>query len=114
MKYYCNLLMSDNLISKKEEVLRTIDLRKPSFNRYLIVLPDKEDENLEIYPSTVLIQSAWKEKEWFIIGVADGYQDALRMVTKLTQLAYDNTEDVNIRNYILEKQRQVEKGDSLE
>ena len=47
MKFYCNLMMSDILIAKKERVISDIENRKASFNRFVIVLSEKE--NLEIY-----------------------------------------------------------------
>lgn len=114
MRYYCNLLMSDILIPKKERVLADIEERRPSLNRFLIVLPDREDENLEIHHSSVLKQIAWKNKEWFIVGISAGYQDALDIVLQLTQCAYNHTENVNIREYILEQQRQFEEGNRWE
>ncbi len=110
MRYYCKLLMSESLTEKRELILKDIDNRRPSLNRYLLVLPDREDENLEICHSRVLSQAAYRQKDWFVVGIAEGYQSALNMVSELTQLVYDSTGNVNIRAYILEQQRQFEEG----
>ena len=107
MKFYCDLMMSDILIPKREQVILDVKNRKPSFNRFLIVLSEKE--NLEIHPTTVLAKSVFKEKEWFIVGISTGYADALDMIKELTQLVYDDTKDANLKRYILERQEQWEK-----
>ena len=110
MKYDFNLLLSDILKEKKQRVLSDIEARRGVFNHYLIVLPDREDENLEIHPSKALEKTVWKDKEWFVVGVAVGYQDALDMIQTFVQEVYDSTGNVNIREYILEQQRHFEEG----
>lgn len=107
MKFYCNLMMSDILIAKKERVISDIENRKASFNRFVIVLSEKE--NLEIHSTMALSKSVWKDKEWFVVGIATGYADALDMIKNLTQLVYNDTKDANLKEYILNKQEQWEK-----
>ena len=47
-------------------------------------------------------------EDLFIIGFADGYHEAVKLVERITQDVLDATGSANIRGYLLEKQREFE------
>lgn len=110
MKYYYDLYFSESLQRKKKQIVKKLENNQFQLNRYVIVLSEKEDEYLEIYNSTVLMQNAYDTKEMFAVGITDCYEEALDFVMKLTQQVYEETESADIRTYIRERQHQFEEG----
>lgn len=110
MKYYHAIYMEEKLLSEKMEILRKIENDEWQFEKYLIALTKSERNHLEIFHSALLIQKSISKEKLFIVGIAGGYQEALELVEKITREVYDETKGVDIRNYILRKQQEFEKG----
>ena len=110
MKCYYNLYVSEALVSQKEGILKKIKEHKWQFEKYLITLAKSEKNHLEIYNSVLLVQKTISQDDIFLVGLANSYENALELVEKITQEVYDETEGVDIRNYILRKQQEYEKG----
>lgn len=45
-----------------------------------------------------------------MVGIADGFEEALYLVEKIAQEVYDVTGDMKIRKYLLEQQKKFEEG----
>ena len=112
MKCYFALYVTGNLSSKKEEILKKIKKRKWQLETYLIVLAKNNENHLEIFHSALLLQKLIDPNELFLVGMADGYEEAVELVEKIVQDVYDTTGDTDIRSYILNKQEEYEKGDA--
>ncbi len=108
MKYYCELYWSETLQEKKKEILSKLEQNKVQLNKYLIVLTETSANHLEFFDSVLLKQKIFKQRELFLIGVADGYLGALELVEKITQEVYDVTKGTDIRQYLLSKQKEFE------
>ncbi len=110
MKYYYNLYLSESLRDRKEDIIKKLNKKKVMLNRYLIVLTANAANHLEFYDSVLLTQKIFKKPELLVVGIADGYHGALELVEKITQDVYNKTNETNIRQYILECQREFEEG----
>lgn len=110
MKYYHALYMSEELTSKREEILDKFENNKWQMEKYLIVLAKNEKNHLEFFNSVLLIQKSINKDDLFVIGIANGEQGAMELIEKITQEVYDETESTDIRNYILQKQKEYEEG----
>lgn len=108
MKYYYNLYISDELETKKDEIISKLENGRIQINKYLIVLTQNEKNHLEFYDSVMLQQEIFSKQDLFLIGIAEGYPGALKLVEKITQDTYRETGNANIRNYILKKQAEFE------
>lgn len=108
MKYYYNLYISEPLLAKKHEILEKLRQGKLQVNRYLIVLAKNQKNHLEFFDSAFLKQKQTDKDELFVVGIADGCDGALELVEKITQEVYDKTRGTDIRNYLLEQQREFE------
>ncbi len=108
MKYYCELYWSENLQEKKKEILSKLEQNRVQLNKYLIVLTETSANHLEFFDSVLLKQRAFEQKELFLIGIADGYSGALKLVKEITQEVYDVTKGTDIRQYLLAKQKEFE------
>lgn len=110
MKYYHALYMSEELISKKAEILDKFENDKWQIEKYLIVLAKNEKNHLEYFNSVLLLQKSISKDDLFVIGIANGELGALELIEKITQEVYDETKGTDIRNYILQKQKEFEEG----
>lgn len=110
MKFYYALYMTEKMIPQKEEILKKLKNDELQFEKYLITLTKNEKNHLEFYNSVLLIQKAIPKDELFVVGIANGYNEALELVEKITQEVYDKTQGVDIRTYILQKQQEYEEG----
>lgn len=108
MKYYHNLYLSDGLKEKKEGIIYKLAHDKIQLNKYVIVLAENANNNLEFYDAALLLQRGWKKRRLFVVGIADGFEEALYLVEKIAQEVYDVTGDIKIRKYLLEQQKKFE------
>ena len=93
-----------------KEILNKLECQETQLNKYLVVLSENSQTQLEIFDSILLIQKTFEMEDLLVVGIADGYDGALELVENLTQEVYDETKGTDIRNYILGKQRQFEEG----
>ena len=110
MKCYHSLYMSEKLVEKKAEIIRKIENDEWQFEKYIIALTQNEKNHLEFYNSVLLIQKAISKEDIFLVGIADGYDAALGLVQTITEEVYANTKGLDIRNYLLDKQREYEES----
>lgn len=110
MKYYHELYMSEELIQKKAEIIEKLEKDKWQMQKYLIVLAKNEKNHLEYFHSVLLLQQSICKDDLFIVGIANGEPGAMELVEKITQEVYDETGGTDIRNYILQKQKEFEEG----
>lgn len=108
MKYYHNLYLSEELQQKKEEIIDKLENNKNQLNKYLIVITKNAANHLEFFDSILMKQNVFEQSELFVVGVAEGYPGALEVVEKITQEVYDNTKGTDIRQYLLDRQREFE------
>ena len=110
MKYYHRLYMSEELISKKSEILDKFENDRWQIEKYLIVLAKNETNHLEFFNSVLLIQKSINKDDLFVVGIANGELGAMELIEKITQEVYDETKGTDIRGYILQKQKDFEEG----
>lgn len=110
IKCYCNLYVSDLLVKRKNRVLADLMERKPRPGIYVITLAQGAQNHLEFFSSLVLKQHFYDEKEMFVVGIADGYEDAAEMIRLITQEVLDETGNTDIRGFILKNQKKFEES----
>lgn len=110
MKYYHALYMSDELVQKKAEIIEKLNKDKWQLEKYLIVLSKNENNHLEYFNSVLLLQKSVSKENLFVIGIANGEYGAMKLVEKIMQDVYDETKGTDIREFILNKQKDFEEG----
>lgn len=109
MKYYYNLYASESLRDKKLQILSRIDRGEFVINKYLIVLTQNENNHLEFYDSAFVSQKVVEKEELFVVGLADSYGGAVKIVEIIVNEVLRMTGGTNIRKYLLEQQSEFEK-----
>lgn len=108
MKYYHKLYVSDELQFHIKEIKQDFIEEKLQFNKYLVVLAKNEKNHLEFFDSVLLQQRVFSREELFVVGIADGYFGALKLVERITNDVYTETKGTDIRNYFIRKQQEFE------
>ncbi len=105
MRYYKYLYLADG-IRKKDKIIQRLEDKKLQLNIHVVTLARNEKNQLEIYNSMVLRQPDFPYDDFFVVGIAKGYEDAVEMVEEIAQEVYNKTRGADIRSYILEREQE--------
>ena len=109
MKYYYNLYASDSVRAKKLQILSRIENEEFVIGKYLVVLTQNEKNHLEFYDSAFVTQRMVEKDKLFVVGLADGYGGAVKIVENIVNEVLQATGGTDIRNYLLTQQMEYEK-----
>lgn len=101
MRFYHKLYVGMRAQEHKRRIIRNAKHRRLQPEVYFITLPVNEKNNMEIYPSWVLLQSYYRKKDIFVIGVGIGKGEVTQMVEEIIMDCYRNTGQFQVRDYIL-------------
>ncbi len=87
-------------IKNKGKIISNIKKGKLQFSAFVIALPVSDDGILELYPSYVLLQPAFKDIPLYIIGISDDRKKALKLMSDIIMECYRNTKGFNVSEYI--------------
>lgn len=103
MYWYPGLYVGETAKKKKEDLIQKIESGKTPVNTYLVLIPESQENQLEII-------AAWNLKYWRrertrqrVVGLACGQAEAKRLVCEITQDVYERTGDTRIRDYFAER-----------
>ncbi len=105
MRYYKYLYLADG-IRKKDKIIQRLEDKKLQLNIHVVTLARNEKNQLEIYNSMVLRQPDFPYDDFFVVGIAKGYEDAVEMVEEIAREVYNKTKGADIRSYILEREQE--------
>ena len=103
MYFYKNLYVGPSIYNP-EKVKKKLRRGEGQLTIYVIVLspskPGTGSNQLEILHSANLQQPYYKTYPPFIIGIADGMEEAVELVRSLVQEAYDHSGSADVRAYL--------------
>ena len=109
IKFYYNLYVSECWQEKKEKIIKRLKANRLQPQVYVVALSQGEQNQLEFFPSALLKQHVFEHARLFVVGIADGYDEALFLVEKIVQDVYEKTDNVKIRQFFLMGQAEYEK-----
>lgn len=110
MKLYCNLYVSECWNKNKRKIINRLRNNTLLPNMYVLTLCSGAQNNLEFYSGILLKQHIFSCDSLFVIGVANGYEECLKMTEKITEEVFNATGSANIRQYIIQRQNEYEKA----
>lgn len=69
---------------------------------YVLALNEGSDQ-LDIYHSFVLLQSYFRKRHKFIVGVAADYDGALEILQQIAKECYEKNRDADLKKYLAER-----------
>lgn len=108
IKFYCDLYVSECWQEKKEKIMKKLRENRLQPQVYVIALSQGEQNHLEFFSSLLLKQRVFRHGELFVVGIADGYDEALYLVEQITDHVYRETGGADIRRFVRERQREYE------
>lgn len=106
IEIYCNLYISETLQDKKDKIVKKLKANKLQPSIYIITLSQGEQNHLEFFSSVLLKQHVFDHNELFVVGIANGYDEALFLVKTIAEDVYKETGTTEIRKELLAKQSQ--------
>ena len=104
MKWYKNLYFSEDARKKAVKIVKKLQNREFQPGVYVITLSLEKSDLFDIYPSYVLLQDYFQDKELVIIGLACSMEEALQLVTDIVEEVYSSTKGVELRTYFQEQE----------
>lgn len=109
LKWYKKLYIGDNAKKKADVYMRRINQGKISFDIYLITLASNEKNLLDIISANQLLQKTVRRRCPMIVGLANGYGEAVELVQQIAEETYHRQNDADIRRYL--KERLIEENE---
>ncbi len=110
IKIYCDLYVSECWQQKKEKIIKKLRQNRLQPQVYVIALAQGEQNHLEFFSSVFLKQRIFRNGGLFVVGIAAGYDEALSIATEIADHVYQETSDADIRQFILNHQKEYEKA----
>ena len=108
-KFFCDLYVSEGWEKKKLKLIKKLQKNKLQPSVYVIMLSQGKQNHLEYYSSLLLKQHIFDNASLFIVGIANGYDGALSLIERIAEEAYEQTGEVNLRKFLLDRQEEFEK-----
>jgi len=101
MRWYHKLYIGKTARSKRYKIVWKVKHRAGMLGVYLITLASNENNLLDIFDSSLLLQPHFKNEDLFIVGIAYGYDEAVEVATKIIEELYQKTGDFKIRQFLI-------------
>ncbi len=106
MRYYRHLYVGESLRKKKIRIILRLEAGKIPFELRLLVLPGTKNNQLEIIDPNLFRQKNYPRRDYFVVGIAKGYDEALEILEEIAKNVYNETRGADIRSYILNKEQE--------
>ena len=104
LKWYSDLYIGEKANKKTKSIIRKINKGQGQITAFVITLAYNEEDQLEVFNASLLLQQLARETCPMIIGIASGYDEAIELVTRITEEVYQETGTTDIRAYLEEKE----------
>ena len=68
----------------------------------MLTLPESEENIMDIYPAFVLLQHGLKNKDVFIIGIAEGKEEAYKVFEEIVMDCYEKSGTFKLKDVLTE------------
>lgn len=109
VKFYCDLYISESWMNKKRKIMAKLQKNRLQPSVFVIALPQGDQNQLEIFSSMLLKQHIFDNRELFVVGIGNGYFDALYLVKAMIEETYRETGEADIRRRILRRQSEYDR-----
>lgn len=103
LTWYNNLYIGNTAKRNINKIVRRLNHKKPANGIYVITLASNEKNQLDIIHSNFLVQSVVYRSCPMVVGIAKGYEEALELVTKITEAAVQTNGTADLRQFLAQR-----------
>lgn len=103
VNWYKNLYIGDTAKKKQKKWMHRIEKRKAAPGIWLLTLPSNPQNNLDVIPADLLLQTAVRKNCPLIVGLAVSREEAIELVETIAAETYQETGEVKIREWLLKQ-----------
>ena len=107
MNYYEHLYMGEKAKERRYGILQGLRERRLLPEVYVIMPPLNGNNILDIYPAYMLLLGKYREQEFKILGIAEGYQEALELSGTIINEMYKKTGGFCLEEFLAERGSRV-------
>lgn len=105
MIWYKEFYAGESIERKKEKVKWKVLHNAGQLDVYVIALSGNPRNMLDIISAKELMQKAYPKQGMFVVGVDKGYDNAIDLAGKIIMDVFQETGNLNVRDYFLERQQ---------
>lgn len=106
MRWYNQLYVGKKAKKRRFRMIQNIRSRKMQPDTYVITPAENGNNILDIYPSIVLLQPYYEEKDCLILGIAYGYREALLVARDIVDDMFQQTGGLDLQDFLNRNERQ--------
>lgn len=99
--FYSKLYIGERAQKKSRQIIWRLKCHAGTVDTYVLMLPDRDDAQLEIMDAAYLKQDYYKWNPPYIVGIAIGRAEADELMKQIVDEVYQKTGFVDIRSFLL-------------
>ena len=103
MKWYENLYVGESIRHKTDKIKWKINHNAGQINIYVITIASNSQNLLDIIPAQELMQKGYPKRELYVVGLAQGKEEAYEIVKQIIDEVYQKTGEFKILPYLQTK-----------
>lgn len=107
MFWYRHLYVGRKAKRHRGSIIRSIREKTYRPGVYVITPPSNGNNILDIYPGFMLLMGEYREKEFHILGIAQGYEEALELAGTIITDMYRMTGGFRLDEFLAERGSRV-------
>ena len=101
MHFYDKLYVGES-VKHPERVKWKLRVAAGQFQIYLIIISQNGDNQLECFHNGLLKQKIFRRQNYFVVGLAGNYSEAVGLIEQITQDCVNATGTGNIKAFLLD------------
>ncbi len=98
--WYEHLYMGAKARRRRFAIIQDIREKKARAGVYVITPPSNGNNILDIYPTEMILSDYYEDRELLVLGIAQGYQEALKLAGRIVDEMYHKTGAFRVKEFL--------------
>ena len=99
MLFHNKLYFDEESAKQKKKIMKKLKHNKETIGVYVITLSLNPEDELDIYPSYVLRQKEYINKDIIVVGIASDREKAMELLVKMTDDCFNEMKAISFRQF---------------
>lgn len=104
LRWYKNLYLGNTVRGQEKKLMRRLEKGRPAPGVWLVTIASNDKNNLDLLPSELFLQKTFRERCPMIVGMGFTKAEAMEILMEIAREVYEETENMNIRDWLLERE----------